>query len=103
MKEPKQLRVDGRLEWRVDGKLHRLDGPAVIWADGGQSWYVDGDLHRLDGPAVIHSWGPEEWWVRGEQLPTHKVRHWLFANGFPPPNEWTDAQKVLFLRRWGGE
>ena len=24
----------GNQEWYVDGQLHRLDGPAVVWRDG---------------------------------------------------------------------
>ncbi len=49
--------------WRVRGKLHRLDGPAVESLDvygvlRKQEWYHDGKLHRLDGPAVVE-WGPD--------------------------------------------
>lgn len=25
-----------------DGKLHRLDGPAVEWNDGGKEWWING-------------------------------------------------------------
>jgi len=32
----------GRKEWYVNGKLHRLDGPAVEWADVGKVWWVNG-------------------------------------------------------------
>ena len=28
--------------WCLDGKLHRVDGPAIEWADGGKIWYLDG-------------------------------------------------------------
>jgi hypothetical protein len=35
-----------------DGKLHRLDGPAVEWKNGNKSWYYNGKLHRTDGPAI---------------------------------------------------
>ena len=45
-------------EWYQDGKLHRLNGPAIIdyYEDGSiqsESWYQDGKRHRLDGPAYI--------------------------------------------------
>ena len=36
------------------GRLHRVHGPAVIWAGGSKSWYQNGLHHRTDGPA-IHS------------------------------------------------
>jgi hypothetical protein len=26
----------------LNGKLHREDGPAVIWADGTKRWYLNG-------------------------------------------------------------
>ncbi|NJO58776.1 MAG: hypothetical protein HC836_10640 [Richelia sp. RM2_1_2] len=49
-----QLTVDesGNKEWRKDGVLHRIDGPAVIWPDGSKEWYKNGRLHRIDGPAI---------------------------------------------------
>ena len=67
-----------REEWRVDGKFHRVDGPAVHrWNSEGQliyeQWRVDGKLHRVDGPAR-RQWNDEgqliyeEWWVDGEEV-----------------------------------
>jgi len=38
--------------WWRNGKLHRLNGPAVEYTDGGKEWWHDGKLHRDDGPAV---------------------------------------------------
>jgi hypothetical protein len=43
---------DGRREWRLNGKLHREDGPAVEWADGRREWWLHGERHREDGPAL---------------------------------------------------
>lgn len=40
--------VDGRKEWSLNGKLHRLDGPAMEWADGSKEWFLNGKRHRLD-------------------------------------------------------
>ena len=53
---------DGSKEWRVNGVLHRDDGPAVILANGTQEWRVNGKLHREDGPAVMRADGTEEYW-----------------------------------------
>jgi transcription elongation factor len=58
---------NGRREWRFNGKLHRLDGPAVEDGDGYKAWYVDGKRHRLDGPAVEKG-NRKEWWVDGKKL-----------------------------------
>ena len=31
---------------------HREDGPAIQYADGSKEWCIDGKLHRIDGPAI---------------------------------------------------
>jgi hypothetical protein len=31
-------------------------------------WWVKGKLHRLDGPAVVESDGTVEWWMNSEQI-----------------------------------
>jgi len=43
------------------GKLHRLDGPALIYGISKENpngtyhaYYLNGKLHRLDGPAIIY-------------------------------------------------
>ena len=48
---------NNKVLWLMDNKLHRLDGPAVIYSDGYQEWFVDDKLHRLDGPAAIYVYG----------------------------------------------
>ena len=60
--------VDGGKEWYLNGKLHREDGPAVECADGDKSWWVNGKLHREDGPAVECADGDKSWWVNGEDV-----------------------------------
>ena len=62
--------------WYVNGKRHRLDGPAVIQynANGheaSEAWLVNGAYQRLDGPAVIEYDDNgqiigQEFWVRGQ-------------------------------------
>jgi hypothetical protein len=54
---------DGAERWRLNGKLHREDGPAVIYPNGTQVWYRNGLRHREDGPAVIREDGIQ-WWYR---------------------------------------
>jgi len=61
-----EVEDNGRQLWRQNGELHRLDGPAVIWADGPGHWYQNGLLHRLDGPALIYSDGYEAWYKDGQ-------------------------------------
>ena len=54
---------DGSKAWHVDGKCHRVDGPAVEYADGTKQWYVDGKIHRVDGPAVEYANGGKQWYL----------------------------------------
>lgn len=56
----------GNTEYFVFGRLHRTDGPAVIYANGNESWYYWGKLHREGGPAVIGSNGEERWYRHGQ-------------------------------------
>jgi hypothetical protein len=58
-----------------NGKLHRLDGPALITkyyggdydGDCKEQWYIHGQLHRDNGPAVINSGGFKEWYIHGKR------------------------------------
>ncbi len=60
--------AEGAQMWYLNGQLHRLDGPATIWADGGLEWWVNGQRHREDGPAVIDADGGLEWYINGEYI-----------------------------------
>ena len=50
-----------------DGKLHREDGPAVVWIDGYKAWYLKGERHRTDGPAIIEADGSKFWCLNGKR------------------------------------
>ena len=76
----------GDKEWRLNGKLHRLDGPAIEWADGTESWFHNGYLHRLDGPAVKDAVGSTVW-----------KRYGKFHRLDGPAIEWTDGTKAWFI------
>jgi antitoxin component YwqK of YwqJK toxin-antitoxin module len=79
-----------RESWYLDGKKHRVDGPAVINYDkNGQveieSWYLDGKKHREDGPTVI--WYDkngqvkrESWYLDGKR---HRVDGPAVINYYP--------------------
>ena len=60
--------ADGSKFWYVEGKLHRLDGPAAECASGTKQWYVEGKCHRLDGPAIEYASGTKWWYVEGKWL-----------------------------------
>ena len=59
--------IHGDKEWRVDGKLHREDGPAIE-ASHGQFWLVNGKFHREDGPAIEYPNGLKRWYLNGKYL-----------------------------------
>ena len=63
---PTVERTDGQKEWRVNGRLHRLGGPAIVYPDGRREWFANGRRHRLDGPAIERPNGSKEWWVNGK-------------------------------------
>ena len=91
---PARIWPDGSQEWWVDGQLHRLDGPAVIRADGYRAWYVDAHLHRLDGPALIWADGDQEWYIRDVDV-TQEVTVWMQQRDITWP--WDHETHVAFL------
>jgi hypothetical protein len=59
-----------RIEYRNEqGYLHRKDGPARIWTGGENKgeieWIINGKYHREDGPAVEYSYGTKAWYLNG--------------------------------------
>jgi hypothetical protein len=59
----------GNKFWKnKEGKLHRLDGPAILYVDGRKQWYKNGLRHRLDGPAV-EAVSYKDWWKNGMKFP----------------------------------
>ena len=78
---------NGAKEWRLNGKFHRLDGPAIESVGrGGKEWWQNGKRHRLDGPAIELFGIAEEWWQNGK-------RHRLDG----PAIEWADGFKAWYL------
>lgn len=47
--------TNGYQAYVVDGKFHRLGGPAQIWDENNYNYFEDDKLHRLDGPACVRS------------------------------------------------
>jgi len=40
--QPERIELPDRVEYRLNGKFHRLDGPAIEYADGTKKWYICG-------------------------------------------------------------
>ena len=67
---------NGDKHWYINGKLHRLDGPAIEYVNGNKYWYLNDELHRADGPAVERANGYKSWWLKGKKL---TFKQWLSA------------------------
>ena len=84
--------------WYLNGKLHRLDGPARIFPDDSKEWYINGKHHRTDGPAFIGSDGRQEWWINGTNI-TIDVNNWIKKQNVTWP--WNDDIQIQFLLTFG--
>lgn len=84
------------------GRLHRVDGPAVVDSYGTESWYWRGVWHRPDGPAYIEDDGNETWFVRGVQVDADQWRQ--FRDNYDPPRDiarWSVALRIAFEFEFG--
>ena len=64
----------GTNEWWLNGKRHRVDGPAYE-AEEYKAWYLNGLLHREDGPA-IEEYHQKTWWLNGRCLGETRPENW---------------------------
>lgn len=62
--------ASGSREWYIHDRPHREDGPAIEYANGYRAWYLHGELHREDGPAVESASGARAWWLHGKHYAT---------------------------------
>jgi hypothetical protein len=92
-KEPRcKVYECGSKEWLLNGKRHRLDGPAAEWANGDKEWCLNGEWHRIDGPAVERANGTKEWRLNGKRHRTDG-----------PAIEWSDGTKMRWAWHFNGE
>ena len=59
--------ANGYKAWWLNGKRHRVDGPAIEGADGYKAWCLNGKYHRIDGPAIEYADGSKSWWLNGKE------------------------------------
>ena len=58
----------GTKRWKLYGKPHREDGPAVEYQDGEKHWFINGKHHRENGPAIEYPDGRKKWYIYGESI-----------------------------------
>jgi len=63
---PARVYYNGDVQWWVNGKRHREDGPAEERIKGTKKWYRNNKLHNPNGPAIIESTGYKAWYINGE-------------------------------------
>jgi hypothetical protein len=52
----------------LNGKLHKIGGPAVEYSNGDKAWYQNGLQHRIDGPAIECANGEKYWYYEDELI-----------------------------------
>ena len=48
--------------------VHNPYGPAIIYQNGKKDYWIENKLHRLDGPAIIWPDGYTEYWINHKNL-----------------------------------
>ena len=77
-----EIDEDGNKFWyNEQGKLHRVDGPAIKWWNGDKAWWSHGKLHREDGPAVEWANGDKEWYLNDKEYTEEEFALIQFMNG----------------------
>jgi len=51
----------------IDAIVDKFTG-FIVYSDGTKDWFINGKRHRLDGPAIEYSDGSKEWWVDGKYI-----------------------------------
>ncbi len=62
----KEVQMDGSVYYFKDNTsriFHREDIHAIEFANGTKHWHLNGKKHRLDGPATIWNDGSFEYWI----------------------------------------
>jgi hypothetical protein len=77
MKTPLHMDEFGNQVYKVDGRLHREDGPAHTLNSGDKFWYQNGKRHREDGPAIEFISGTKYWYFHGKYIDCNSQEEFL--------------------------
>jgi hypothetical protein len=62
--------TENKTAFYKNGKLHKEDGPAIIWkyhvCSRKAEWFLNGKRHRVGGPAIEYQSGWCEYWEFGK-------------------------------------
>lgn len=87
----KEHRVDGPAvenkngseEWWLNGKRHRIGDPAITFVSGDVQYYENGKCSRKDGAAVENADGYKEYWVDGNKINEEDFRKKYLSSSKP--------------------
>lgn len=90
----KSVNIGGTTRWHDDrDRLHRDDGPAVIYPYGVEKWFRHGKMHREDGPALLGTRHPGVWYLNNIKVLTYEEFQKILGCG---------DDYIIFLKlRWG--
>jgi hypothetical protein len=107
------------VEYCVRNKMHRTDGPALVYKGlGVEEWYIEGEFHRDDGPAYVRTDRPtpgsvlKKWFQHGvlhrgndepaveETVPGYKVEQMWYTKGMLTKRVTKDVVKGIQFTKW---
>jgi len=94
MNEIIKTKYSDRVEYTLNGKLHREDGPAIEYADGDKEWYLYGLLHREDGPSQEYFGGTKLWYFKGK---LHRVDGPAIECADGTKQYWVNGERLDFI------
>ena len=83
MEDGKHTDLNGTIKYYKNGKLHRVNDPAVILTDGSEFYYQNGKRHREDGPAVIDVDGTREFYMHDNLVKKGSENYEEFVDQYP--------------------
>lgn len=104
--DPAVIFINGARWWYQNGLQHRENGPAIENKDGATIWYSNGIVHRKDGPAVIYGDGKEGYYFRGFHFRTKEIFQAFVSKSLTVEqiyNEQNIEIRRLFIERIGLE
>lgn len=73
--------------YRVNGKLHREDGPAIrMQSKFSYSWFCNGKLHRIGGPAIYNGDDQLLWYENGIPRNNYPEKNGPVSITYNPPH-----------------
>jgi hypothetical protein len=73
------IEYNDRIEYHLNGRLHRDNGPAIIYNDGSEYWFQYDRLHNTNGPAIILPFGMKRYYINDKQYSLNDYKLIIFT------------------------